>query len=91
MWMFYNVTMGIKDRSVFTPPKFCSQKVIFFYFVKVCDFFCRDSVVMYTFMLHDLRNVHGFDRATSKGMQEVGICFNNLFIFSANSYKTFVE
>lgn len=26
MWMFYNVTMGIKDRSVFTPPKFCSQK-----------------------------------------------------------------
>lgn len=50
MWMFYNVTMGIKDRSVFTPPKFCSQKVIFFYFVKVCDFFGRDSVVMYTFM-----------------------------------------
>lgn len=24
-------------------------------------------------------------------MQEVGVCFNNLFIFSANSYKTFVE
>lgn len=26
MWMFYNITMGIKDRSVFTPPKFCFQK-----------------------------------------------------------------
>lgn len=26
MWMFYNVTIGIKDRSVFTPPKFCFQK-----------------------------------------------------------------
>lgn len=39
MWMFYNITMGIKDRSVFTPPKFCFQKVnVYFFLGKVCDF-----------------------------------------------------
>lgn len=32
MWMFYNITMGIKDRSVFTPPKFCFQKVNVYFF-----------------------------------------------------------
>ncbi|XP_061163005.1 uncharacterized protein LOC133172182 [Saccostrea echinata] len=28
MWIFYNMTMGIKDASIFTPPKICFKKGI---------------------------------------------------------------
>lgn len=54
MWMFYNITMGIKDRSVFTPPKFCFQKVNVYFFLGKVNDFSYDTVVMYTFMSNDL-------------------------------------
>lgn len=41
MWIYYNMTIGIKDESVFIPPKMCFKNAsivlcgVFFIFVDV--------------------------------------------------------
>lgn len=58
MWIYYNMTIGIKDESVFIPPKMCFKNasivlcVFFFLFLWMWHIFINVAQTLCRFLIH---------------------------------------
>lgn len=57
MWIYYNMTIGIKDESVFIPPKMCFKNVSivlcgFFLFLWMWHIFLNVAQTLCRFLIH---------------------------------------
>lgn len=68
---FYNMTLGIKNESVFTPPKICFKKAslmlyfFLFYLYIECGFFLTLSASLVRFMVYIIFSIIGITKNNS--------------------------